>query len=148
MKTIRKLLASLLALAMLLLLLPAAAFADGAESVLVLPAELKRIEDLAFTYALIRSMGMRFPDCAPDDSLSGDSDGRLTLMEAYRNVTAVLQDIEEQWYRLVDYVRTISSDDELTNGGEHTIDELYALHSQSPRYAGYGESVLFWLPEA
>ena len=45
-------------------------------------------------------------------------------------------------------MRTISSDDELTNVGEHTIDELYALHSQTPRYAGYGESVLFWLPEA
>ena len=61
MKTIRKPLASLLALAMLLLLLPAAAFADGAECVLVLPAELKRIEDLAFTYALIRSMGCASP---------------------------------------------------------------------------------------
>lgn len=69
-------------------------------------------------------------------------------MEACRNVTAILQDIEAPWYRLVDYVRTISSDDELTNGGKHTIDELYALHSQTPRYAGYGESVLFRLPEA
>ena len=50
----------------------------------------------AFTYALIQSIGLQYPTCVPDPSMSADSnhDGMLTLSETYINVSHILQDID------------------------------------------------------
>lgn len=71
-------------------------------------------------------------------------DGVLTLSEAYSGVSKVMRGMDAQWRRLVDYLRTIVSDEELTAG--HTVGELYDLFSQTPRMSGHGSSALFWLP--
>lgn len=48
------------------------------------------------------------------------------------------------WRRLVDNLRKIVSDEEMTVG--HSVDELYDLCSQTPRISGYGSNALFRLP--
>lgn len=100
----------------------------------------------AFTYALVQAMGFHYPDCSADNSLSGDTngDGMLTLSETFFKVSGIVRNMDRLWRRLVDYMRRIVPDEELTAG--HSIEALYDLYSQTPRMSGYGSNILFWLP--
>ena len=109
---------------------------------------LLSLQGSAFTFSLIQSMGMHYPDCDPAPALSGDSnqDGMLTVSEAYVKVFSTLNSMDSLWREFLDYIRDnkIKSDAELT-GPNHTIEELYNLHKQTAQFSGIPSNVLFWL---
>ena len=65
-----------------------------------------------FTYALLKSVGAKYPNAIMTSSMPGDTDGdrKLTLMEAYLSITETIEELRRITWAPEDQRTVLSGD--------------------------------------